>query len=284
VMTARSYAILDARGVVRLAGADVRAFLQGLVSNDVAEVGPGRAVYAAMLTPQGKYLHDFLVFALGDALALDCERARIDDLIRRLNMYRLRARIEIADVSDAYVVAALMEEAAPGLDADGAVFPDPRLAALGWRAVLPREGAGARLEAAGFTPAGADAYDALRLSLGVPDGSRDIMVDKSFLLESNFEELNGVDFAKGCYVGQENTARQKHRGTVKKRLMPVAIDGPAPEPGTPILLDGRDAGTMRSSADGKGIALLRLEAVESKEPLVAGEARLTPVEPGWARA
>ena len=288
-MTARSYAILETRGVVRLAGTEAHAFLQGLVSNDVAGVGPHRAVYAAMLTPQGKYLHDFLVLALGDGLALDCERARIDDLIRRLTMYRLRARIEIADMSDKYLVAALMDAAKPDLDAgDGALFPDPRLGALGWRAVLAREGAAARLEAAGYTPAGAEAYDSLRLALGVPDGSRDMLVDRSFLLESNFEELNGVDFDKGCYVGQENTARQKHRGNVRKRLMPVAIDGPAPAPGTPILLGGRDAGTMRSSADGKGIALLRLEAVEeaaeTQEPLVAGEARLTPVKPGWGRA
>ena len=289
-MSERSYAILETRGVVRLAGVDdARGFLQGLVTNDVSAVARGRAVYAGLLSPQGKYLHDFLVFELGDGIALDCERARIGDLIRRLTIYRLRARIDIADVTERYLVAALMDRGAPGLAAeDGAAFPDPRLAALGWRAVLPRATAGVRLEAAGYAPAGAHAYESLRIALGVPDGSRDMVVDKSFLLESNFEELHGVDFAKGCYVGQENTARQKHRGTVRKRLMPVAIDGPPPAPGTPILFAGGDAGTMRSSIDGKGIALLRLEVVdkaaETSQPLVAGDARLTPLRPGWADA
>lgn len=282
--------ILDDRGVVLVEGAEAGAFLQGLVSNDIEMAVGERAVYAALLTPQGKYLHDFLIFALGDGLGLDCERARAGDLVRRLSMYRLRAKVTISDVSDRYAVVALPGATARPATLDaagGAVFADPRLPALGWRAVLAAEGAEAALAAAGLEPAEAAAFDTLRLALGVPDGSRDIVVDKAFLLESNFEELNGVDFAKGCYIGQENTARQKHRGNVRKRLMRVDIDGPAPAPDTPVKLGEVDVGSMRSSRDGMGMAMLRLEyvarAAASGEPLVAGEARLTPVKPDWAR-
>ena len=281
--------ILEDRGVVLVEGAEARAFLQGLVSNDIEMAVGERAVYAALLTPQGKYLHDFLIFALGDGLGLDCERARAGDLVRRLSIYRLRAKVTISDVSDRYAVVALPGEARrPALiAAGGAVFADPRLAALGWRAVLAAEGVEAALAAAGFERGDATAFDSLRLALGVPDGSRDILVDKAFLLESNFEELNGIDFAKGCYVGQENTARQKHRGNVRKRLMRVDIDGPAPAPDTPVRLGEVDVGSMRSSREGVGMAMLRLEYVEraaaSGEALVAGEARLTPVKPDWAR-
>lgn len=286
-MSKRVYVTLEDRGVVLLTGADARGFLQGMISNDVDKVGDDRAIYAGFLTPQGKYLHDFFVLALEGGLALDCERARAGDLARRLTMYRLRAKVAIEDVSPRYAVAALPGETGATAPAGARVFADPRLAALGRRAVLARETAQAALEAAGFVRAERVVYEALRLSLGVPDGSRDIMIERSFLLESNFEELNGVDFAKGCYVGQENTARQKHRGTAHKRLLRVDIDGPAPPADTPIMLGDRQAGTMRSSLDGTGIALLRLEYVDEAaragEPLVAGDARLTPVKPDWAR-
>jgi len=132
-----------------------------------------------------------------------------------------------------------------------------------------------------------DAFDDLRLSLGIPDGSRDMLVDKAFLLESNFEELNGVDFDKGCYVGQENTARQKHRGTIRRRLMPVDIEGPVPAPDTPIRFGSIDVGSMCSGHAGKGMAMLRLEyakkASETGQPLTAGDALLTPIKPDWAQ-
>jgi folate-binding protein YgfZ len=286
-MTKRAYVILEDRGVVLLTGADTRTFLQGMISNDIAKVGEDKAIYAGFLTPQGKYLHDFFVLALEGGLALDCERARAGDLARRLTMYRLRADVAIEDVSTRFSVAALPGETGATALPGARVFADPRLAALGWRAVLARETASAALEAAGYARAERSVYEALRLSLGVPDGSRDIIVERSFLLESNFEELNGVDFDKGCYIGQENTVRQKHRGTAHKRLMRVDIDGPVPAADTPIMLGDREAGTMRSSLDGTGIALLRLEYVDQAartgEPLVADGARLTPVKPDWAR-
>jgi hypothetical protein len=284
-----AYIVLEDRGIVLLEGAEACDFLQGLVSNDVSKATGGTAVYAALLNPQGKYLHDFFVFSVGDNLALDCERDRVVDLVHRLNIYRLRAKVTIADASERFRVVALPgARSTPGLDHEGgALFADPRLAELGWRAVLPTATMDDLLLAAGYSRSASSAFDALRLSHGVPDGSRDMVVDKAFLLESNFEELNGVDFDKGCYIGQENTARQKHRGTIRRRLMPVEIDGPAPAPETPIRLGAVDVGTMRSSHDGKGMAMLRLEYVEkatqSGEPLVAGDTRLTPVKPAWAR-
>ncbi len=200
---------------------------------------------------------------------LDCGRQRRDDLIRRLTMYKLRAQVEIADAADDYAVFALLgERAIEGKEGtaaalgSGIVFVDPRLAALGARAILPAANATAILAAADFSEAGLDTYEDHRVTLGVPDGGRDLVVEKSFLLENNFEELNGVDFEKGCYVGQEVTARTKHRGLVKKRMLPVQASGPLPGSGTKITLDGKDAGVMFSSVGTRGLALLRLERVE----------------------
>lgn len=285
------FATLPSRALLCVTGPEARPFLQGLISNDIGKVSDGRAIHAALLTAQGKYLHDFFIAARGDgALLLDCEAARRDDLRKRLTIYRLRSKVTV-DALDGWGVFAAWGEgtlstlklgAESGAAAhlgDGVAFVDPRLAALGARALLPGDGAGA-LAAAGFAPADADAYDRWRLSHGVADGSRDLEPEKSILLESNFEELNGVDFDKGCYVGQELTARTKYRGLVKRKLVPVEISGTAPEPGTPILLDGKDAGTMRSARDGHGLALLRLEALDGGA-LIAGDARLCPRLPGW---
>ncbi len=294
-MSAPHYTILEARGLLRAGGPDARDFLQGMISNDTAKVGPERAIWSAFLTPQGKFLHEFFVTgepgAGADPLLLDCEVARLDDLRARLVRYKLRAKIELTDVSADYTVAALFGTGALealGLPAEigaakpfggGYAYVDPRLAELGARAVLPRAEAAAALEDAGFAAATLADYDALRIELGVPDGSRDLEVERSPLLENGFDELHGIDWDKGCFMGQELTARTKYRALIKKRLLPVAIEGPAPEPGTQVTAEGKDAGVLRSSVDGVGLALLRLEHLEA--PLVAGEARLTPKKPDW---
>ncbi len=288
----KAYVMLQRRGVVALGGPEVRGYLQGLISNDVEKVAPDRAIYAALLTPQGKFLHDLFITADKDGLLLDCEADRRDDLMRRLKIYRLRAKIAIDDRTAEHVVVALIGAAAvPGLGdepgqatefAGGIAYTDPRLAAIGARAVLPRAGGAEALSAAGFVAAPAVEYERLRLGLGLPDGSRDMLVEKATLLESGFEELNGVDWDKGCYMGQELTARTKYRGLVKKRLVPVAIAGPVPEPGTPVLSGGKQAGEMRSAGAGLGLALMRLEALAKDGPFTAGEARLTPRKPDWA--
>ena len=279
-----------------LSGADARAFLQNLVSNDLDRLTAERAIYAALLTPQGKYLFDFFILEAGDALLLESEAGRLAELAKRLTMYRLRAKVEIAPEAALAVHAAFGDGASEALGlaaepgaarafAGGTAFVDPRLAAAGVRVVAPAADARAALAEAGFGAADAAAYDRHRLALALPDSSRDLEVERTVLLEANFEELHGVDFHKGCFVGQEVTARTKYRGLVKKRLVRVDVDGPLPAPDTPIRLGDKDAGQVRSGSDGLALAMLRLEALDAARaggaPLVAGEARLIPVRAAW---
>lgn len=279
----------ESRGVISVDGEEARSFLQGLLSNDVTRAGPRRAIYAALLTPQGRYLHDFFIAVRPDGgLWIECEAERRQDLLRRLAMYRLRANVRFADVTQdrtvlrlygAGVLERLQLSAEPGaarLESEGIVFVDPRRAELGAHAILPHAPAQALTSALGLQPGTAESYDRLRLSLGVPDGSRDLEVEKALPMESGFDTLNGLDWQKGCYVGQELTARMKYRALVKKKLLPVAVDGPPPEPGTPVLLGESEAGVMRTARDGYGIALLRLDKVEEAgdQPLTAGAAKI----------
>ena len=287
-MATNRYLELTDRALIRIEGDDARRFLQDLISNDIEKLGPTMAIHAALLTPQGKYLHDFFVFEHGAAIYFDCEAKRRDDLIRRLKRYRLRAKIDIEEYDTLNLFALIgdyVHEMTSPL-AGGIVYVDPRLSVLGARAALP-DGGTAALETQKFEPMSRDDYERLRIGQGVPDGSRDLVVDKALLLESGFEELAGVDFEKGCYIGQEVTARMKHRGLVRKRLLPVQIDGPAPTPGTVVLRGETAVGEMRSSIKGQGLALLRLEDVErataGEVPLLAGDARIYPHMPDWMR-
>ena len=291
-MTQPNITILDARGILAVAGPDRRSFLQGLISNDVGNVAADRVVYAALLTAQGKYLHDFLIVEQGDEFWLDAEAARLTDLKRRLSVYRLRAEVEIAERPELAVAAVFGAGAPAALDLppqEGAARPqdggvalvDPRLAALGARVIAERA-ALARLGAV-FAPADAAAYERHRLALGIPDGSRDLTVEKTILLEAGFDELHGVDWQKGCYVGQELTARTKYRGLIKRRLFPVELAGPPSAPGTIVMADGKEAGEMRSSQGTAGLALLRLDAVADGRRLNAGDTAVTPFRPSWMR-
>jgi tRNA-modifying protein YgfZ len=290
-MVESRFVVLEDRGVLAIAGPDRASFLQGLISNDATRISGERAIYAALLTPQGKYLHDFLLVEVGDAFWLDGEAVRLADLKRRLSMYRLRAKVTLDEQPELAVAAVIggrpfdlpREPGAARAAGGGVAFVDPRLPALGARAILPREHLRRTLREAGAAEGEFAEYDRLRLELGIPDGSHDLVLDKSILLESGFDELNGVDWDKGCYIGQELTARTKYRGLIKKRLFPVRIDGPAPAPGAIVTLDGREAGEMRSSRDGVGLALLRLEAVARGDALAAGDSRIIPVTPEWMR-
>lgn len=288
----------ETRGLLAVAGEDRTAFLQGLVSNDVAKLSPSRALYATFLTPQGRYLHDFFLAEIGGVFYLDCEAARRDDLKKRLSLYKLRSRATIADATADWAVALLYgagvlarlglaaEEGAARPFAGGIVFTDPRLARLGARAILPRGTAPSALEAAGFAKGNPADYERIRIEAGVPDGSRDLTVEKAILLENGFDELHAIDWDKGCYMGQELTARTRYRGLVRKRLMPVAIEGPTPAPGDPVLFGDLETGEMRSVADGVGLAMIRLEHLEVAEApgaFRAGAARLTPKKPDWAK-
>jgi folate-binding protein YgfZ len=293
-MTDMKHALLPDRGAIALAGEEAVPFLQSLVSNNVEKVAADRAIYATLLTPQGRFLFDFFVAIRQGGLLLECDRARAPDLAKRLSMYKLRAKVTVADLSAETAVGVLWGEgavAAFGLaPAGGAAGPvddaiayvDPRLPELGVRLVGPAAEVSRLLDVRG-EQATAEDWHRHRLALGVPDGSRDVPVDKGFLLEHNFEELNAIDFSKGCYIGQELTARTKYRGVVRKRLFQVKVDGPLPAPGTAVLRGEREAGTLYSGSDGLALALLRLEDVETGEALTAGDAKLTPVKPPYAR-
>ncbi|PZN95398.1 MAG: folate-binding protein YgfZ [Alphaproteobacteria bacterium] len=248
---------LDDRAVLAVTGADARSFLQGLLTNDLDQLAVDCPLYAGLLSPQGKALFDMILFADPDGVLVDVAAARGPALARRLSMYRLRKAVTIAP-SPLRVLA--------GWNGAEAGHPaDPRFAALG-----------ARWLADGATP-GSAAYDAHRLQVGVPD-SADIGEDELLWLETGADLLGGVSFTKGCYVGQENTARMHHRDKVRRRLVPVSIAG---DPGDGVVRDaaGRTAGTLRSHAGGLGIAHLRLEAAAG--PLTAGGAALTVGRPAW---
>lgn len=296
-MTVPACVPLADRGVLRVSGADARPFLQGLISNDVGRVAVDRAIWAAFLTPQGKYLHDFFVVEHQGSLLLEGEAARLADLKRRLSIYRLRSQVTLEEAADFGVWALIGDGAAAavGLAGDqsgaagaleeGVAFVDPRLAEVGLRAILHADTGAATLAGAGFTQTDRTTYDRLRIGLGLPDGSRDMLVEKSLLLECGFDELHGIDWQKGCWLGQELTARTRYRGLVKKRLLPVLTDGVPPATGTPVLLDASEVGETRSAADGVALAILRLEAlpaIEAADGVDVAGCRLRPRRPSWA--
>ena len=259
-------AALPDRGVIEVSGEDRVSFLQGLVSNDVADAAPGHAVWAALLTPQGKWLADFFIFSDGDRLLLDCERHQAPALLPRLSRFRLRSKVALRAADELCVFAAW--DGTPPQAAIAA--PDPRLVEAGWRLLST-------------TPLPTTALEVdwvrHRLALGLPDGSLDLEPEKTVLLEAGFDELHGVSWTKGCYMGQELTARTKYRGLVKRRLVPVSVGGELPLPGTPVLRDGTEVGSMRSGLGQSGLAVLRIDALHGV--LSCGAATLTVRVPTW---
>jgi len=273
------FSLLPHRSVIAVGGPDRAEFLQGLISNDTGKVGPGRAIWAALLTPQGRFLNDmFVVEDAAGTFLLETERERAAALARKLKMYTLRSKVTVEDRgADLEVAAVFGPDAAKVLPVAGATaFVDPRLPELGVRVLAPVGQAATLL---GLGEASFAAYESLRLRLGVPDGSRDLTVEKALLLESGFDELHGVDWQKGCYMGQELTARTKYRGLIKRRLFPVKVEGTLPAPGTPVERDGRAVGEIRSGAGDRAIAMLQLDAEQG--PLVAATAKIIPERPDW---
>ena len=249
---------LDDRGVVSVSGADAAGFLQGLLTNDVERLDPGEARYAALLTPQGKILFDMIVVrAQGDepSYLVDCAAAQAADLAKRFGFYKLRAKVAIADESAKRAVVAIWGAERPGID-DGLLYADPRDPRLGWRAILPRA------VAAAIGSEQASEYEGLRIAVGAPKGGLDFAYGDAFPHDANFDLLNGVDFDKGCYVGQEVVSRMKHRGTARKRVARVKLAGPAPAPGTPVLDRDLAVGALGSSSGREALALLRLDRAE----------------------
>jgi len=257
---------LEDRAVVAVSGPDAREFLQGLITNDLRRLHT--PCYAALLTPQGKILFDFLIGEQNGAFLLDCAAEFRDAFVKRLSLYRLRAKIEITPRDDLAVV--WHEEGVT----NSTFWPDPRHKALGSRAIMP-ETDGAR---------GGKQFEMARLDAGVPEG-RDFGQDKIFALDGDLDELHGIAFDKGCYVGQELTARMKHKGTVRKRLLPVrtAAGTDLPSPGSAIAADGREVGAIQSVYGQRGFALMRLDRLAEAEgaALRAQDTGVTIDKPAW---
>ncbi len=256
--------LVEDRGIIALSGPDARTFLQGLITNDVDLLAPEKPIYAALLTPQGKILFDFLIADDGaGTIFLDCPAISRDALIKRLSMYRLRSKVEITPRDDLAVFASW-----DGSPLSGISFEDPRYATLGRRSMGPKAD-------------GQHGYLAHRLSLGVPEAA-DFGSDKMFALDAGLDELHAIAFDKGCYVGQELTARMKHRGTARKRLLPVQSDTPLAA-NTDLRAHGQSLGEIVSVYDNRGFALVRLDrlADTGDAPVEADGKHVSIVKPAW---
>ncbi|HEY2483131.1 MAG TPA: folate-binding protein [Caulobacteraceae bacterium] len=257
------YAELSDRAVISVSGPDWRGFLQGLLTQDVETLADGEVRFAALLTPQGRLLFDLFVIGEADGCRLDCAAERREALVQRLSLYRLRAKVEIALVDVPVLALWNVAEAPAGW------LADPRLPGLGFR---------------GYGLAAPDAqsgsYDAHRLSLGIP-GAADWGHDTTYPIEANFDLLNGVDFRKGCFVGQETTSRMKRRGQVKTRMAPIAFDGLAPAPGSELLAGALRAGEVLSAEGGVAMARLRLDRADAPDRALPDGRHWRPVWPAW---
>lgn len=269
-------AILEERAVVRIAGADAAHFLDNLLTSRTP--APGAARYAALLSPQGKIVADMIVLATEGGFRLDTPRAVVADLLKRLQLYRLRAKVEIG-VLDDLAVAVAWGGASPLVDT--LAYDDPRLPALGRRFLLPAA------EAAQINMVPEAQWHAHRIALGVPEGGQDFLYGDAFPHEADMDQLGGIDFDKGCYVGQEIVSRMQHRGTARTRIIPFALCGPAPAEGTPVTAGGKSIGRIGSGVNGRALALVRLDRLEDARAgghvIEAEGAALVPERPDWVR-
>jgi folate-binding protein YgfZ len=283
-------AFLPDRGVVKVSGDDARDFLNGLVTTDATLLRPGLGRFGALLTPQGKIIVDFLITEApsghGGGFLIDCPRALAQALVEKLNFYKLRAKVAVENLSDSLGVLAAWDgdfTIKPDL-----AFADPRSAALGWRILVPAELAQKVADLIGADLLDSPAYDAHRIASGVPRGGLDFMYGDAFPHETNMDRLHGVDFDKGCYVGQEVVSRMQHRGTARTRTVRVILDGFSPEPGTAILAGDKPVGTMGSTAGHNGLALIRTDraadALDAGKPLTAGGLAIRLADPDDLRS
>jgi folate-binding protein YgfZ len=269
-------AFIPDRGVIKVSGADARGFLNNLVTSELDGVKPGVGKFAALLTPQGKIVADFLITEApaedGGGLLIDCAGALAQSLADKLRFYKLRAKILIENLSDRLGVLAVWD--GEPATKPGPAFADPRDLRLGWRVLVPSDLAQKAVALSGAEMADVVAYDAHRIACGVPRGGIDFRYGDAFPHETNMDRLHGVDFDKGCYVGQEVVSRMQHRGTARTRIVRLVLDGAWAEAGVEIRAGDKPVGTMGSSADGAGLALIRLDraadAQDAAVPLTAG--------------
>ena len=254
---------LTGRAVVAITGADAAGFLQGLVTADVQGLAEGQSAYAALLTPQGKILHDFFVLRRDAGFLLDVAAGQLDSLVQRLGIYKLRAAVTITGKPELNVI----------VSPEAGDYADPRTAAIGYRAMTERTAAG---------PDGP--YHAARIALGLADSERDLGSGEYFPHEANLDQLGAVSFTKGCYVGQEVVSRMEHRGTARSRILPVSVAGSAPAKGAAVEAGGKPVGTVLSSAGETALAILRLDRLhEATEPLLTEGRTVRVIKPDWAR-
>jgi folate-binding protein YgfZ len=282
-------ALLPDRGVVKVSGEDARTFLNGLITTDVTELRPGSGRFGALLTPQGKIIVDFLITAApgrhGGGLLFDCPRALAQTLADKLSFYKLRAKVTIENLSEGFaVLAAWGGEVAPRPDL---TFADPRDTALGLR-ILTKDELKKVADLIGAELADSEAYEAQRIAAGVPRGGLDFAYGDAFPHETNMDRLNGVDFDKGCFVGQEVVSRMQHRGSARTRMVKVLLEGPRPETGVSILAGSKVVGTMGSASGTIGLALIRTDrvadALATGLSLTAGGIALRLAEPEALKA
>jgi folate-binding protein YgfZ len=282
-------ALLLDRGVVKVSGADARGFLNGLFTVDVVKMTPGAARFGALLTPQGKIVADFIVFEAaeedGGGFLLDCPRALAPALAEKLRFYKLRAKVQIDDLSAALGVMAVWPDQAES--EYGPSFTDPRLPALGTRIILPPDTAADAAKDLGAALVDADVYDTHRVMLGVPRGGMDFSYGDTFPHEANMDQLGGVDFDKGCYVGQEVVSRVEHRGSARSRIVPLAYEDHAPDDGLPVMAGDKQIGVVGSAVGGTALALLRLDrlgdAIAAGTSIEAGGIKVRARKPAWAK-
>jgi folate-binding protein YgfZ len=280
-------AILNDRALLRITGADARKFLENVITNDVDSLAADEARFAALLTPQGKIVADFFVIGAseedGGGFLLDVPAVLADDIAKKLGFYKLRAAVGIEPRPDLAVAAAVEGEATAEL---GIAFDDPRHSGLGQRIILPASEAASDLEGAGFKIVEADSYHAKRIALGVPEGGKDFTYNDAYPHEADMDQLNGVDFKKGCFIGQEVVSRMERKTTPRTRVVPVTFDN-APYPGTDVKAGDRPVGHMGSGMNGKGLAKVRLdrvhEALAKGEKITAGGIEISLQKPAWAR-
>jgi folate-binding protein YgfZ len=282
-------AFLPDRGVVKITGETARDFLNNLITTDTTRLQPGLGRFGALLTPQGKIMVDFLITEApaghGGGFLIDCPKVLAQTLADKLGFYRLRAKVGIENLSDSLgVLAAWDGDAALKPDL---TFTDPRNAVLGLRIFVPAELAQKAADLIGADLVDSSAYEAHRIATGVPRGGLDFIYGDAFPHETNMDRLAGVDFDKGCYIGQEVVSRMQHRGTARTRTVRLLLDGPAPEAGSTILAGDKSVGTMGSAADHHGLALIRIdrtsEALEAGTPLTAGGLAIRIADPDELR-
>lgn len=259
--------LLPERSIIKVGGPDARSFLHNILTAEIESLVEGDAAYGALLTPQGKILFDMFVYFDGYTCLIDCAKSQKQALLARLAMYKLRAQVVLGEAND------LESAVSPKETIHALRYRDPRLEDMGWRIIVPES----KLK---HEPG----YHAARIEAGLADSDADLGSGEYFPHEANLDQLNGVSFTKGCYVGQEVVSRMEHRGTARSRILPVLLDREPPSSGSDIRSGDKVIGTLLSSAGKRALALIRLDRLaETTEPLLTGAVTVSVLKPRWAR-